>query len=44
MLVDNWGLHGARELVGVVELKTGWHDFKSTMFENAGGASMIVSW
>ena len=43
-IVDNWGLHGAREKRGTVELKSGWHDFKATHFENAGGASMIVSW
>ena len=44
MLVDNWGLHGAREKRGTVELKSGWHDFKATHFENAGGASMVVNW
>jgi len=24
-VVDNWGLHGAREKKGTVELKAGWH-------------------
>jgi len=43
-VVDNWGLHGAREKKGVVELPRGYHDFKATHFENAGGASMIVNW
>jgi len=41
-IVNNWGLHGAREKKGRIYLKEGWHNFKSTMFENAGGASMIV--
>lgn len=44
MLVDNWGLHGRREKSGTVELKEGWHDFKATHFENAGGANMVVSY
>jgi len=43
-VVENWGLHGRRQKAGTVDLKTGWHDFKATHFENAGGASMIVSW
>ena len=43
-VVENWGLHGARERRGYVELKHGWHDFKATHFENAGGASMIVQY
>jgi len=44
MIVDNWGLHGNRKRSGKVELSVGYHDFKATHFENAGGASMIVKW
>ena len=43
-IVDNWGLHGAREKKGRIFLKTGHHDFRATHFENAGGASMIVTY
>ena len=43
-LVDNWGLHGAREKGGSIELRAGWHDFKAIHFENKGGAVMIVSY
>ena len=44
MIVDNWGLHGAREKKGRIHLKAGHHDFKTTFFDNAGGASMVVSY
>lgn len=43
-LVDNWGFHGARQRKGSVTLTAGYHDFKATHFENAGGANMIVSY
>ena len=43
-IVDNWGLHGAREKKGRIFLKEGYHDFRATHFENAGGASMIVTY
>jgi len=29
---------------GKIDLTKGWHDFKATHFENAGGASMVVKW
>jgi hypothetical protein len=32
MIVDNWGLHGDREMNDVIELKAGWFDFKATHF------------
>ena len=38
-IVDNWGLHGAREKSGTITLGKGWHDINVEMFENAGGAS-----
>ena len=31
-IVNNWGLHGARERKGKIFLKEGWHTFRSTMF------------
>lgn len=43
-IVNNWGIHGNRERKGTLNLKPGWHDFKAKHFENAGGASMVVSW
>jgi len=41
-VVENWGLHGARERRGRADLTKGWHEFKATHFENGGGASMVV--
>jgi hypothetical protein len=43
-IVDNWGLHGSREKKGRIHLKAGFHDFRASHFENAGGASMIVTY
>jgi hypothetical protein len=37
-IIDNWGLHGPREVKGRIALKAGYHDFKSSHFENGGGA------
>lgn len=43
-IVNNWGLHGAKTKKGIINLKEGYHQFKAVMFENDGGAAMIVKY
>ena len=43
-VVDNGGLHPAREATGVVALAAGTYPFKADFFENAGGETMVVKY
>lgn len=38
------GRHGARTREGSVTLSVGWHDIRSYMFQNGGGAEMIAKY
>ena len=33
-VVDNWGLHGAKEVEGKIKLTKGYHDKKVEFFQN----------
>ena len=43
-VVDNWGLHGAKEVEGKIKLVKGYHDIKVEFFQNGGGASCVVKY
>lgn len=42
--IDNGGYHGARTRETQMFLSAGWHDLKTTMFEQYGGANDIVKY
>jgi hypothetical protein len=44
MVVNNDGLHTAREVSGKIKLKKGKHAFNVTFFEHLGSASIAVRW
>ena len=44
LMVDNWGLHGARDRSGHVDLHQGIHSIKVSFFENFGGANLIATY
>ncbi len=44
LVVDNDGLHSAREESGVVALAAGLHPITVAMFEQSGGFGLTVSW
>ena len=43
-VVDNWGLHGAKEVKATQKLMRGYHDIKVEFFEKGGGASCLVKY
>lgn len=44
LVVDNDGLHGARDGRGVCGLAAGWHRIRVGFFERGGGEILDVSW
>jgi hypothetical protein len=44
VVVDNDGLHGARQRSGAVALCAGWHPLTVTYFQRAGGAALQVQY
>lgn len=44
LVVDNDGLHGARDARGVCGLAAGWHRIRVGFFERGGGEILEVSW
>lgn len=44
LVVDNDGLHGAREITGTRTLTAGRHDIEVQFFERFGGDSLNVTW
>jgi hypothetical protein len=41
-LIDNDGIHGALEQVGIINLPAGTHSMEVTFFERSGGDSLLV--
>jgi hypothetical protein len=44
VVVDNDGLHGAREQAGAVDVAAGAHSIRVEFFEKLGAASLLVEW
>ncbi|MFM8330541.1 MAG: DUF1800 family protein, partial [Candidatus Methylumidiphilus sp.] len=44
LVVDNDGLHGARDALGNIGLSAGWHRIRVGFFERYGADSLAVSW
>ena len=42
LVVDNDYTHGPQEQSGTIDLSAGWHSLKLDMFENNGGATVIL--
>jgi alpha-L-fucosidase len=43
-LIDNDGLHGAKEVSAPIALEAGWHPITVAMFQATGGLELQVSW
>lgn len=44
LVVDNDGLHGAREIMGQAPLARGWHSIRVLYFEGDGSDELSVEW
>lgn len=44
LVVDNDGLHGAKDAVGNIGLAAGWHRIRTGFFERGGAEILSVSW
>ena len=44
MVIDNDGLHGVRDVTGLIRLAAGLHPIRVTFFEHAGGQALEVSY
>jgi alpha-L-fucosidase len=44
LLVDNDGLHGAKEVSAPIALEAGWHPITVGLFQATGGLELGVSW
>jgi hypothetical protein len=43
-VVENDGIHGMKEVAGVVALAAGYHSFRLTFFDKSGGDGLEVYW
>ena len=44
LVVDNWGLHGKKEVKKTIALNKGYKDIKVEFFQNGGGALLEVKY